>query len=52
MLPLGYLPLWGREGVTLRAAAEKKRITGKKDFNWARFSECLNFSPAMVYVFR
>jgi hypothetical protein len=32
MLPLGYLPLWGREGVTLRAAAENKRITGKRGF--------------------
>jgi hypothetical protein len=33
MLPLGCLPHWGREGVTLPAAAENKRITGKEDFN-------------------
>jgi len=33
MLPLGCFPLLGGEGVTLRAAAENKRITGKKDFN-------------------
>jgi hypothetical protein len=32
MLPLGCLPLWGREGVTLLAAAENKRITGKRGF--------------------
>jgi hypothetical protein len=30
MLPLGCLLLWGREGVTLLAAAENKRITGKR----------------------
>jgi hypothetical protein len=30
MLPLGCLPLWGGEGVTLMAAAENKRITQKK----------------------
>jgi len=30
MLPTCCLPLWGREGVTLLAAAENKRITGKK----------------------
>jgi hypothetical protein len=32
MLPTCYLPLWGREGVTLLAAAENKRITGKRGF--------------------
>jgi hypothetical protein len=32
MLPLGCFPLWGREGVTLPAAAENKRITGKRGF--------------------
>jgi hypothetical protein len=32
MLPLGCLPLWGREGVTIPAAAENKRITGKRGF--------------------
>ena len=30
MLPLGCLPLWGREGVTLIAAAENYRMTKKK----------------------
>ena len=29
MLPLGCLPHWGREGVTLIAAAENKLISGK-----------------------
>jgi hypothetical protein len=32
MLPLGCFTLWGREGVTLQAAAENKRITGKRGF--------------------
>jgi hypothetical protein len=32
MLPLGCLPLWGRKGVTLLAAAENKQITGKRGF--------------------
>ena len=31
MLPACCLLLWGREGVTLRAAAGNTRITGKKD---------------------
>jgi hypothetical protein len=35
MLPVCCLPLWGREGVTLLAAAENKRITEKEDFNKA-----------------
>jgi hypothetical protein len=39
MLPLGCLPLRGREGVTLPAAAENMRITGKEDFNRADFSK-------------
>ncbi len=29
ILPLGCLPLWGREGVTLKAVEMMKRITGK-----------------------
>jgi hypothetical protein len=29
---LGCLPLWGREGVTLIAAAENYRMMGKKGF--------------------
>jgi hypothetical protein len=37
MLPLGCLPLWGKEGVTLLAAAENKRITGKRGFQQSRF---------------
>ena len=37
MLPLGCLPLWEREGVTLLAAAENKRITGKRGFQQSRF---------------
>jgi hypothetical protein len=35
MLPLGCLPLRGREGVILQAAAENKRIETKEDFNRA-----------------
>jgi hypothetical protein len=30
---LGCLPLWGREGVTLIAAAENYRMAGKEVFN-------------------
>jgi hypothetical protein len=30
MLPLSCLPLWGREGVTLIAAAGNYRVTQKK----------------------
>jgi hypothetical protein len=36
MLPLGCLPLWGREGITLLSAAENKRITGKRGFQQSR----------------
>jgi hypothetical protein len=36
MLPLGCLPLWGRERVTLLAAAENKRITGKRGFQQSK----------------
>jgi hypothetical protein len=32
VLPLGCLPLWGREGVTLIATAEINLVTGKKNF--------------------
>jgi hypothetical protein len=32
MLPSGYLPHWGREGVTLIAAAENYQMTGKRGF--------------------
>jgi hypothetical protein len=28
--PLGCLPLWGREGVTLQTAYKRKRITGNR----------------------
>ncbi len=30
MHPLGCLPLWGREGVTLQMACKRKRITGNR----------------------
>ena len=32
VLPLGCLPLWGKEGVTLIAAAEINLVMGKKNF--------------------
>jgi hypothetical protein len=32
MLPACCLPLWGKEGVTLIAAAKNYRMTGKKGF--------------------
>jgi hypothetical protein len=35
VLPLGCFPLWGREGVTLRALDERKRMTEKQGFNRA-----------------
>jgi hypothetical protein len=35
ILPLGCFPLWGREGVTLRALDERKRMTEKQGFNRA-----------------
>jgi hypothetical protein len=38
MLPACCLPLWGREGVTLLAAAKNKRIIEKEDFNKAVIS--------------
>jgi hypothetical protein len=38
MLPACCLPLWGREGVTLTAAADNYRMTEKKDFNRAQRS--------------
>ena len=37
MLPLGCLPLRGREGVILQAAAENKRIETKEDLHRACF---------------
>jgi len=39
MLSLGCLPYWGREGVTLLAAAENKRITGKRGFQQSPISQ-------------
>jgi len=36
MLPACCLPLWGREGVTLLAAAENYRMTGKRGFQQSR----------------
>jgi len=38
MLPAGCLPLWVRQGVTLLAAAENKRNTGKGGFQQRHFS--------------
>ena len=38
MLPLGSLPLWGNEGVTLQSVADKKRMTEKQVFTRAVFS--------------
>ena len=32
MLPLGCLPLWGREGVTLIVAIENKQAKGRKQY--------------------
>jgi hypothetical protein len=37
MLPLGCLPLWGREGVPLIVAAENKQAMGKKRFRQSPF---------------
>jgi hypothetical protein len=39
MLLLGCLPLWGREGVILLAAAKNKQITGKRGFQQSRKSQ-------------
>jgi len=36
MLPLGCLPLWGREEVTLTAAADNYRMTLKKRISTER----------------
>jgi hypothetical protein len=39
MLPLGCLPLWGKKGVTLLAAAEKVNYFEKEDFNKAHITQ-------------
>ena len=36
MLPLGRLPLWGREGVTLIYTDEDLQVTGKRGFLQSR----------------
>jgi hypothetical protein len=43
MLTLGCLPLWGRERVTLPAAAENKRITQKKRVQQSQKNMKLSF---------
>jgi hypothetical protein len=40
MLPLGCLPLWGREGATLPAAREEIRNHEKKGFRMSQNSLC------------
>ncbi len=37
MLPLGCLPLWGRDGVPLQMAYKRKRITGNRISTVASF---------------
>ena len=37
MLPLGCLPLWGREGVTILTAAEYKQMIRKIGFQQKSF---------------
>jgi hypothetical protein len=32
VLPLGCLPFWGREGVTLLYTKEDRQVTGKRGF--------------------
>jgi len=48
--PAGCLPLWGRVGVTLLTASEKKRICGKKGFQQSpSFTIAMNDNaPAVV----
>jgi hypothetical protein len=48
MLPACCLPLWGREGGTLLAAAENKRITGKRGFQQNRFLDLTD--PIMILL--
>jgi hypothetical protein len=50
MLPLGCLPLWGREGVTLLAAAENKRITGKRGFQQSQIITKMCTSAVTPYA--
>jgi hypothetical protein len=37
MLPLGCLPLWGREGVTLLYAEKDWHVMGKREFLKSHF---------------
>jgi hypothetical protein len=43
VLPLGCLPHWGREGVTLLYAEEDWQVTGKRVFLQSRFLQCIFF---------
>ena len=49
MLPLGCLPLREREGITLPAAAENKRILGKSGFQQSRFFPKPEFQPLKLW---
>ena len=50
MLPTCCFPLWGREGVTLQAAAENKRITEKRGFQQSQSRFILGQSGVVVMV--
>jgi hypothetical protein len=49
MHPVGCLPLGGREGVTLLAAAENKRITGKIGFQQSPNHKKTGAIPALCW---
>jgi len=49
MLPACCLPLWGREGVTLLAATENKRMMGKRGFQQ---SQIMDKSSILWYYIR
>jgi hypothetical protein len=51
MLPLSCLPLWGRGGVTLLAAAENKRITGKRGFQQSRKNRKIPYKNKAYTIF-
>ena len=41
VLPLGCLPLWGREGVTLLYTEEVWQVTGKRGFFQSPIFNCI-----------
>jgi hypothetical protein len=45
VLPLGYLPLWGREGVTLLYPKENWQVTGKR-----RFQQSQKNNPCVIFL--